>query len=360
MLNHINNWYLEKTAHGELTVDNNQLELIKILDTLLTNFNNKNPFNIFKKKPFIGLYVYSPPGRGKTMLINKFFENLHIKTLRMHFHEFIKNINDELALLQNHKNPIQKLAKNLKKKYSIIIIDELHINDIANAILFKNLLEHLIKLNLSIIISSNYAPNDLYKDGLMKEHFSKAINLIKKHFIIFCLESNYDYRKVLINEDNHFIFNANFNKKQTEYLLNDIFSKINNSFPVETKQTILIQNRKIDFIKKGVNIIWFRFDVICGFNRSQLDYIELSNKFTYIIISELYTLNNNDTDLIRRFTLLIDILYDKHIKLILSLNCKDLSSIINTTSNNNSYIFREFDRIISRLSEMQIWDLNLK
>lgn len=358
MSNLINNWYLQKITNNELNFDNNQLELIKILDQILIDFNNKKFFNIFKKNTFQGLYIFSPPGRGKTMLIDMLFKNLQAKKLRIHFHEFIKNINDELALLQTHKNPILKLVKNLKKKYSIIILDELHINDIANAMLFRNLLEYFIKFNLSIIISSNYAPKDLYKDGLMREYFYKAIKLIEENFIIFFLSTDYDYRKILIDKNKHFIFNSSFNKKQTEYLLNDIFNKLSHSKQIEVNQKIIIQDRQIDFIKKAKNIIWFKFDVICGTNRSQLDYIELSNMFSNIIISEVFTLTDADIDIIRRFTLLIDILYDKHIKLILSFNCKDLNSIIIETNSSN-YVLKEFNRTISRLNEMQTWSLEL-
>ncbi|MFN8769954.1 MAG: cell division protein ZapE [Neisseriaceae bacterium] len=351
-MNKLLNWYLTETQNNNLIYDEIQANVVKEFDKFLAIYNSYNYLSRFfavlhlnrytTKK--LGFYIYGNVGRGKSMLMNEFYSQFpeHHK-LRIHFHEFMHNIHQKLAELKDKKNPLATIAKNFKRQYRIIFLDEMHISDIATAMILKNLFENLFKENIYIITSSNYAPTDLYHDGLMRERFIPAIKLFEKYLKIINLESPRDYR--LINSSINHLFLINIPPAHEDLL--KLFNKISHNKSVTTNGLIEIQKRKISFEKKSHNIIWFSFDIICGDLRSQLDYLELAQNFNWFIIEDVRQLLPKDKEMARRFTLFIDILYDENKKLILSSSC-DI---------NNIYIEGdfaiEFKRTISRLSEMQ-------
>jgi cell division protein ZapE len=334
----IYNWYQNQVSTNKLKKNINQLNLIKAYDEFITTTKKKFFINVLNKNhTYLGFYIYGSFGSGKTMLLNTFFNNLNSKKkLRIHFHEFMSQINNI-----SNQISIEKYCLQLKKKYEFIFLDEFHVSDIATAMLLYNILNNLLKNKIKIITTSNYQPDDLYKEGIMRERFIPAIALIKENFKIYHLEINQDFRQ---NESSFLIDSIGNNKVDIE--IEDKFKYYAKGNIIENN-VISIHDRNLPFIKKSANIIWFEFRVICGELRSQIDYIELVQLFDWFIIDNIYQLSETDKDIARRFTWLIDILYDASKKVIIRTNT-NLDRIY--TDGIFSY---EFKRTISRLNEMQ-------
>jgi cell division protein ZapE len=346
-MNTLESWYITQTKSSQLRHDSHQLVILQQLDQFINSFNNANGFfaKIFGSTTTkLGVYLYGEVGRGKTMIINKMYQQIKEKhKLRIHFHEFMQDIHQQLAKLKDQEEPISVIARNFRQKYRIIFLDEMHVSDIATAMILKSLFNSLFQQDIYLVTSSNYAPSQLYPDGLMRERFLPAIEIIKQKLTILSLNSQNDYRLLYNSHNKMFMINEVDNQDR----LDEMFNYIANSYPVKVNDSIVIQSRAIPFVRQSQHIIWFDFAVICGDMRSQLDYLELSNKFEYIIIENISTISPQDKDIARRFTWLIDILYDNRRKLIMSANC-ELSKIYQSGD-----FAIEFKRTVSRLTEMQ-------
>lgn len=342
--NKLENWYTSQTQSGELTYDKAQAIIIKKFDNFLQQFTKPNILKMFSKDNKFGLYIHGSVGCGKTMLINALYTEIPTKNkMRIHFHQFMQNIYQELAKLKDVISPLAIIAKELRKKYRIIFLDEMHISDIATAMILKNLFYSLISEKIHIITSSNYPPNGLYPDGLMRERFMPAITLLETQLDVIALDSPQDYRLIHTSNNNLFMINV----ADTQHKLNQLFNQLARNKPSIANDTIIIQNRSIPFIKKSSNIIWFDFKIICGELRSQPDYLELVQYFSWFIISNYQELSVQDNNIARRFTWLIDILYDGNKKLVLS-GAVALDKIYL-----HGDFANEFSRTVSRLKEMQ-------
>lgn len=341
----LQNWYLAQIKSNNLIYDEHQNAILQQLDVFITNFSNRSLFNsLFTKPALLGIYIYGDVGAGKTMIINKLFEQIpKQQKIRIHFHQFMSDIHQRLANLKDHEAPLDIIAKELRKKYQIIFLDEMHISDIATAMILKSLLGSLFKYEVYIITSSNFAPNQLYPDGLMRERFLEAIDLIQQKLQILSLNSSKDYR--LIHNTHSMMFIINSNKSHEK--LNNLFNRFAGDNPVITDNEITIQSRPIWYVKKSTHIIWFKFDIICGENRSQLDYLELSSKFDYMVVESIEPIAPGNKDIARRLTWLVDILYDNRKKIILSSSCGIGQIYI------EGEWAVEFGRTVSRLIEMQ-------
>lgn len=341
----INDWYLRQTKSGLLVFNNTQYAILQQLDTFIRSFAKSNFFTkLFHKQKKTGFYIYGPVGCGKTMLTDTFYHAMPTpRKMRIHFHEFMSNLHQELAHLKAGTEPLDLVAKKLKKTTDIIFLDEMHVSDIATAMILQKFFMHLFAKNIYIVTSSNVAPDGLYQDGLMRERFLPAISLLKEKLTLLALETACDYRLRNIADANLYLIK----EKDSNNKLSELFNKINLNHTFQDASEIEIQSRHINYEKLGKDIIWFDFNIICGDMRSQIDYLELSHKFTWFIIGNLHQLDAKDKDMARRFTWLVDILYDEKNKLILS---SDIA--IEQIYLSGDYAF-EFTRTISRLEEMQ-------
>lgn len=343
-MKNLEQWYLHKVKLKELVLDHNQLSILQQLDVFIKNFAKKSFFSkLFRQHPKkLGVYIYGSFGQGKSMIINEVYHQIVDRNkLRIHFHDFMKYIHQQLAMYKNVKHPLQLIATGIRSRYRIIFLDEMHVSDIASAMILKNLFTHMFALNTYILTSSNYAPEKLYPQGLMRERFIPTIDLIKQKMEVIHLAGDYDYRFLDIIHGGLFFIND----KDGHDKLDNIFKQVAISDDTTENNFILIQGRQIAYIKKSSNIIWFEFDTLCGDGRSQIDYLELSNQFKHIIIENISPIQTQDKA--RRFTYLVDILYDKRLKLILSSSC-ELEQLY--TQADFAY---EFRRTVSRLTEMR-------
>ncbi len=340
----LEDWYIEQTRQKQLIFDDAQLAILQHLDVFIDKFSNQSFLaKLFYKPKKLGYYIYGSVGRGKSMIMNQLYLKLPVtQKTRIHFHEFMYHIHQQLAKLKNHDNPLKVITRELKSRYKIIFLDEMMVNDIATAMILKNLFEGLFQQGIYIITSSNSKPDMLYYDGLMRDRFLPAIELLNHKLNVISLNSPNDYRTINSSINELFIINDyNFHPK-----LENIFNKVAINKKISNND-IKIQNRKINVIRHSDNAIWFNFAVICGEKRSSLDYLELAATYEWFIIENIYHITDNDKDMIRRFTWLIDILYDNHKKLALSSVC-ELDQIYI-----DGELSFEFKRTLSRLTEMQ-------
>lgn len=341
----LTSWYQQQTNSKELNYDQAQYNLIKELDKFLSNFASLNFITrLFRNDHKLGYYIYGGVGRGKSMIMNAMFDHTNTsRKTRKHFHEFMQDIHSQLANLSNVDDPLAIIAKKLKSDYDIIYLDEMHVSDIATAMIMKRLLESIFANKIYIVTSSNYHPDGLWPNGLMRERFLPAIEVLKECLNVRSLDAEQDYR--LFNDSVNQLFIMN--DAEAVNKLDKIFLRINNSQQSTTAGNIEICKRNIRYIKQGQDIIWFDFNIICGDMRSQLDYLELIKKFQWFIISDISLLTTDKKDVARRFTWLIDILYDSNRKLAIS------SSVPFKEIYSRGDFANEFERTISRLEEMQ-------
>ena len=339
--------YNEQIASGAIDENPLQREVLNQLHCLAADLD-KSACSWFPwpKKKLQGLYLYGSVGVGKTFLVDLFYDNAPIKKkARFHFHHFMQQIDAQLRAVQGKKNPLTFIAKEVAKTTQLLVFDEFLVDDVAYAMILAELLQAMLRLGVVLVVSSNTKPEDLYAKGVHRERFIPAINLIKSCCVVMELTQKKDYRfgrKPLLDAYLHPLNEVTHTRMEEQFSL--LASE------VETNQSITVQNRLIPYIKQGSKAIWFAFDVLCSFPRSQLDYLEISDRFEQVFLSDVPSLTGNHTAQTIMFIHLIDVLYDRGIKVIISA-AVPLHELYREGELSDS-----FKRTISRLNEMQSID----
>lgn len=345
--------YLKQIANGIISEHPAQREVIQIFDvihqqlllqekqqhSLLYNLRQM----LHQQKPVSGLYLWGDVGSGKTMLMNLFYQTIAVKKTRIHFHEFMQRVHHSLKTLQGKKNPLTLLAKNISNETTVLCLDEFMVTDIADAMILSELLQQLFQQGVCLITSSNTFPDNLYKNGLQRERFLPAIELIKKYMIVFNLFVNQDYRLRHIQQAGVYYSPLN---AQAEKNLQECFNYFSQNAP-STNEPIQILGRTVRIIKQAKNVIWFDFKDLCGIPRSQLDYLELVKNYHTFLISNIPKIAAHEDHTITSFINLIDVLYDAHAKVIISAELYITDIYISGKKS------AEFARTKSRIIEMQ-------
>lgn len=297
------------------------------------------------KRKIKGLYLYGPVGVGKTFLLDLFYQHVSVKRIRLHFHQFMQQVDRELRTLQGKKNPLRIIASELSKSTRLLCLDEFLVNDIAHAMILAELLQALFENGVVLVTTSNTPPDDLYLNGLQRIRFLPAIELIKTHCQVLAMEASTDYRLGRDPMSETYLYPLN---EQTEHALRNQFHQVADEY--DDDGTINVQNRSIPCVKISSNAIWFQFDVICDIPRSQLDYLELAQRFDIIFVSGIPKLSERDGVKAFLFLHFIDVMYDKGVRVVISAAVPP------------EQLYREgrhrqaFQRAISRLKEMQSKD----
>lgn len=342
-------YYNKMVANGEIEKDEKQLEVLSHMQTLKDALHKPKRawFPFQKRQEISSIYLYGSVGSGKTFLLNLFFQHVEERhKLRFHFHHFMQKIDAELRRYQGHKNPLQLIADKMAAKVKILFFDEFLVHDVAHAMILAELLNEFFKKGLIFVFTSNIKPDDLYLNGVQRDRFLPAIALIKQHCDVLQLTNARDYR-----QDREPLLEAYIyplGQKQQD-LLEKQFLVVAKS-DIENDKTISVQKREIPFIKKASNAIWFDFNVICNLPRSQLDYLELSEHFDTFFISNIPKLKAKDTLAVILFIHLVDVFYDRRIRLIISADCP-LDELYC-----EGEMLKQFTRTKSRLAEMQSAD----
>ena len=304
----------------------------------------KRLFSSNKVTPTCGLYLWGDTGRGKTYLMDTFYACLEINEKhRIHFHRFMRDLHHRMQALDHADNPIKKICTDLATQIRILCLDEFHVTDITDAMIMKQLLTGLFESGITLVTTSNIAIDNLYRNGLQREQFLPAIQLLHLHLDELELETGQDYRKqILGNSDNYFICNAPEGEKN----LRALFERLA-SVPPKNDRQISINQRSINYKAWANDIIWFDFQTLCNSARSANDYIDIGRSFTTVFINHLPVMSDEQNNVAKRFILLIDSLYDSRTRVML---CADVDVDQLYTGRQLNF---EFQRTISRLCEMR-------
>lgn len=344
--------YQELLSANELSHDTGQEKVITAFDELYTVINKARPNSmasslkrlLFKPKPVKGLYLWGGVGRGKTWMMDLFYESLDIKNkYRQHFHRYIQEIHEQLEQYKGQKKPLALIARKFANQYQLLCLDEFHVSDITDAMILYGLLQELVKNGVTLVFTSNLEPDDLYKDGLQRERFIPAIKLIKEHNHSVKIEDGTDHRLNTIQSSElyNYPLNAENQKKLEAY-----FIKLSPCAP-KTNTELYINHRSLPVYKLADDVVWFVFDDIFNSPRAVADYIELAKIFHTVFITDIPFLTEKNTDKTKRFIQLMDEFYDRNVKIIIS-----AVSPPESLYQGENMMF-EFERTISRLEEMK-------
>ena len=300
-------------------------------------------------EPVKGLYFWGGVGRGKTYLMDNFHASLPFENkMRAHFHRFMRRIHKELQSLEKEKNPLQIVAKRLASEARVICFDEFFVTDITDAMLLGNLLQSLFEHDVVLVATSNIPPDKLYENGLQRERFLPAIDLLNRYTEVVNIDGGQDYRLRRLEQAE--LYYWPLGNAANASLLASMEQLVPEKKEICQNGVIEVEGRQIPFCYHAEDVIWFEFSVICGGPRSQNDYIEIACEYHAVIISNVPQLNEKTEDQARRFISLVDEFYDRSVKLILSAET-DLQSIYR-----GHKLTFEFERTVSRLLEMQSHD----
>jgi cell division protein ZapE len=296
-----------------------------------------------------GLYLYGGVGRGKTYLMDTFYECLPFaRKQRTHFHRFMQQVHAELAGLRQQKNPLEAVAASIAAKARVLCFDEFFVSDIGDAMILGGLLEHLMTEGVVLVATSNIHPDGLYANGLQRDRFLPAISLLHQHTVIFELDGGVDYRLRALKQACLYFHPLG---ADADAALRDGFDRLASGHAERLQDAhIQILGRPVPVRMVAEGVAWFDFDQICAGARSAFDYIELAKEYHSVVLANVPQLDATMDDVARRFVSLVDELYDRHVKLIISA-AVPLAELY--TGHGLSFVF---ERTRSRLLEMQSED----
>lgn len=293
-----------------------------------------------------GLYFWGGVGRGKTYLMDNFFESLPFEQkLRVHFHRFMRRVHAELKKLDGQKNPLKQVADVIASEARVICFDEFFVSDITDAMILGTLMEELFERGVTLVATSNIVPDGLYKDGLQRARFLPAIALLNQHTLVVNVDGGVDYRLRALEQAE--LYHSPLDEAADQSLMCSFKSLLSTTAEVHENQDLEVEGRLIRARYLSEGIVWFDFVELCDGPRSQNDYIELAREYHSIILSNVPGLGLATDDQARRFVNLVDEFYDRQVKLVISAE-RPLAEIYSTGKLNF-----EFQRTVSRLLEMQ-------
>ncbi len=290
-----------------------------------------------------GVYMYGGVGRGKSFLMDCFFDAVPLKRkARLHFHEFMREVHRELTGLQGTQNPLDVLGARMAKRYKLICFDEFHVADITDAMILHRLLMALFQNGVGFVTTSNFKPDDLYPGGLHRDRILPAIALLNERLEVLNVDNGTDYRRRTLEQVKlyHMPLGA-----EADALMTEAFNQL---AAVPDEDALLhIEAREIQARRKAGDVVWFDFRQLCGGPRSQNDYLELAQQFHTVMLSNVPHMPVSMASPARRFTWLVDVLYDRRVKLIMS------AAVAPEELYTEGPLAHEFVRTVSRLNEMQ-------
>ena len=345
---------LRREAHVE---DPAQLKIIARLEDLAARLHGRNIgrggwrswLDRLRREPDgeRGLYIWGGVGRGKTFLMDLFYDGLEIEAKkRIHFHRMMHDVHERLNDLNNVEDPLDKVAEDIARDVSVLCFDEFFVSEIGDAMILGRLLDGLFRRGVTLVATSNIRPDQLYQDGLQRERFLPAITLLETHTEIVEMDSGVDYRLRLLQKAGTFLCPHD---KDAERRLMRFFEESASSH-IQVERDLDINGRDIRAFRCAKGVAWFEFESLCDGPRSQADYIELARWYPSVIVSAVPLFDETLEDQARRFVALVDEFYDRRVKLILS------ADVPVHALYEGRRLAAVFERTISRLVEMQSTD----
>ena len=294
-------------------------------------------------RPVTGLYLWGGVGRGKTWLMDVFYDSLPIRERqRIHFHRFMARVHGALRLEKTSRDPLKKIAREWSSNYRVLCFDEFFVSDIADAMLLGGLFQALFAQGVTLVATSNVPPDELYREGLQRARFLPAIEALKAHTQCLHVEGDRDFRLRILESAETYLYPLD---EHAERGLDQAFERMAGDCHLDT--SLEVNSRTLDALKRGDGIIWFSFEELCERPRSTADYIELARAFNTVFLSCVPRLDETKADATRRFIHLVDEFYDRNVKLLIS-----AAEPIDRLYTGERLTF-EFLRTTSRLTEMQ-------
>jgi cell division protein ZapE len=290
-----------------------------------------------------GVYLWGGVGRGKSFLMDCFFSAVPlIRKTRVHFHEFMRGVHRELDDVKGSAEPLDEVAQRVARRARLICFDEFHVSDIADAMILHRLLRKLFELRVGFVMTSNYAPPELYPDGLHRDRLLPAIDLLQAKLDVLQVDGGIDYRRRALERIETYLVPAG---AAAEQKLAAAFTQVAEADDDDPQ--LLIESRRIGARRRAGGVVWFDFAVLCGGPRSHNDYLEIAQQFHTVLLSGVPQMSAGQASEARRFTWLVDVLYDHRVKLIVSADAPPESLYT------AGALAAEFQRTASRLVEMQ-------
>jgi cell division protein ZapE len=289
-----------------------------------------------------GVYMFGGVGRGKSFLMDCFFQSVPLtRKTRLHFHEFMREVHRELQELKGTVNPLDELGRRIARRFRLICFDEFHVADVTDAMILHRLLEALFANRVSIVTTSNFHPDGLYPNGLHRDRILPAIELLKAKLEVINVDAGTDYRRRTLEhlQTVHCPLGPEADAKMQAAF--DNLREARDEDPV-----LRIEHREIRAVQRAGGVVWFDFRTLCGGPRSQNDYLEIASRFHTVLLSNVPQMPPRLASEARRFTWLVDVLYDRRVKLILSV------AVPVEELYTEGPLAHEFPRTVSRLHEM--------
>ena len=290
-----------------------------------------------------GVYMYGGVGRGKSFLMDCFFNAVPIRRkTRLHFHEFMREVHRELAGLQGTVNPLDELGRRMALRFKLICFDEFHVADITDAMILHRLLAALFDNGVGFVTTSNFKPDDLYPGGLHRDRILPAIELLNQRMEVVNVDNGTDYRHRTLQQVRlyHTPLGA-----AADSAMQATFDQL--ASRADEDPVLHIEAREIKARRRAGGVVWFDFRTLCGGPRSQNDYLEIASQFHTVLLSDVPHMPVRMASEARRFTWLVDVLYDRRVKFILS------AEVPPEQLYTEGPLAHEFPRTVSRLNEMQ-------
>ncbi|VTU32587.1 AFG1-like ATPase [Variovorax sp. PBL-H6] len=327
-----------------------QLRAVEALDRCASEWaayksQRSNAFKKLINRPEIprGVYMYGGVGRGKSFLMDCFFNAVPLRRkTRLHFHEFMREVHRELTELQGTVNPLDELGRRIAKRYKLICFDEFHVADITDAMILHRLLVALFDNDVGFVTTSNFRPDDLYPGGLHRDRILPAIELLNQRLEVVNVDNGTDYRRRTLEQVKLYLTP---NGAAADKEMRHAFERLAES--ADENPVLHIEAREIHARRKAGGVVWFDFKTLCGGPRSQNDYLEIASQFHTVLLSDVPHMPVRMASEARRFTWLIDVFYDRRVKLIMS------AEVPPEALYTEGPLAHEFPRTVSRLNEMR-------
>ena len=347
--------YSEGVAQGRWQDDQAQREVLLHFDRIHSDLTIRKGQGLWRSlqrhfsrdEPLQGLYLWGGVGRGKTFLVDLFFEHLPIeRKRRVHFHRFMGEVHGRLKVLTGRSDPLVEVAEDIASQCSLLCLDEFFVSDIGDAMILGRLLLKLFERGVVLVTTSNTVPDQLYKDGLQRVRFLPAIDLIKQHCVVHYMQSSNDYRLRTLTQAPVYHWPLN---GQADMALEQFYEDLTQD-TVREGEPLHINGRPIAAIDYSEGVAWFEFTALCEGPRAVADYIEIALDFHTVLIAHVPQFDSNSDNAARRFINLVDEFYDRSVNLILS------AEVAITELYHGDKLRAEFGRTESRLIEMQSED----
>ena len=290
-----------------------------------------------------GVYMYGGVGRGKSFLMDCFFQSVPLtRKTRLHFHEFMREVHRELQDLKGTVDPLDELGRRIARRFRLICFDEFHVADVTDAMILHRLLAALFANRVSVVTTSNFHPDGLYPNGLHRDRIMPAIELLKSKLEVINVDAGTDYRQQTLAQID--LYHCPLGEV-AEAAMQRAFEQLAEARDQEP--TMQIEHRTLQALRRAGGVVWFDFKTLCGGPRSQNDYLEIASRFHTVLLSNVPEMPPRLASEARRFTWLVDVLYDRRVKLVIS------AAVPAEQLYAEGPLAHEFPRTVSRLREMQ-------